>query len=251
MKNDTAVIPQIRHRTQPCSLAWQDDGRILSAQADLANMYLNEPALHGWNRSLTFDRSQNLLTVHDSFSLEPSTISAVWQLNVPVRPVVDGNSIRVGDLVITPLDSPVQINSLEWSAVDAAEYYSGWKIELTRPDGAQEFNVRIRVNASSTWTVANEKGSGPADLGMSLQASPNPFNPAATIVYNVGAIHELPLHLSIYDAAGRCVATLAHGLHQPGKHSVTWNARDFGTGLYFAWLQAGEKTLTRKLILVK
>jgi hypothetical protein len=91
---------------------------------------------------------------------------------------------------------------------------------------------------------------------ISLQCSPNPFNPAASIVYNVrtqnfASLHESPVHLTIYDAAGKCVATLVNGPQTAGTHTIIWNAAEMPAGIYLVRLTAGEYKAVRKVLLVK
>jgi len=151
VKSDSTVIGQAPSSSRACSLSYQDDGQVLTARADLSNAYANEPNVNTWIRRLVFDRSANVITVRDSFSLVAANARAVWQLNTPTQPVVSGDSVIVGDLVVKSLDAAVQTLLLEWSTVDADEYRSGWKIELSRTDAAMVFNVRIRVTTPSTW----------------------------------------------------------------------------------------------------
>jgi flagellar hook assembly protein FlgD len=85
-------------------------------------------------------------------------------------------------------------------------------------------------------------------------ASPNPFNPATEILFQLPA----PTHasLAIYDVAGRMVRELASGFHEAGHHRVRWNGTDHGgravsSGVYFARLRASGVTQSRSLTLVR
>jgi subtilisin-like proprotein convertase family protein len=83
---------------------------------------------------------------------------------------------------------------------------------------------------------------------------PNPFNPMTTIAF------ELPratgVQLRVYDLRGKLVATLAEGMHSAGRHEVVWSGRDTGdrqvaSGMYVYRLVTDERTLSRKMLLVK
>jgi len=85
---------------------------------------------------------------------------------------------------------------------------------------------------------------------------PNPFNPTATIQYNLP--YRSGVSLKVYDILGQLVATLASGMHEAGNQSVTWNASNFASGIYFYQLEATSiadpsKTFTqvRKMVLLK
>jgi len=81
------------------------------------------------------------------------------------------------------------------------------------------------------------------------QNYPNPCNPTTVINY------ELPkatyVLLAVYDMLGREVAALVNGEQTAGYKSVTWNAANVPSGIYFYRLTAGTFTETKKLLLLK
>jgi hypothetical protein len=81
------------------------------------------------------------------------------------------------------------------------------------------------------------------------QNYPNPFNPTTVISFQL-SVHS-QTKLGIYDAAGREVALLMNEAMSPGTYSVQWNAGGFASGTYFAKLQSGERTITKKMSLLK
>jgi VCBS repeat protein/Big-like domain-containing protein/flagellar hook capping protein FlgD len=87
-----------------------------------------------------------------------------------------------------------------------------------------------------------------------LQNHPNPFNPSTSIRFEL--THDANVTLSVFDAAGAFVTTLAAGPYSRGIHDVVWNGTDgkggrVGSGVYFYRLDTGGKTLTRKMVLLK
>jgi hypothetical protein len=50
---------------------------------------------------------------------------------------------------------------------------------------------------------------------------------------------------------GNEVATLVSGIQQAGKHSVSFNASQLSTGVYFYKLEAENFSATKKLMLIK
>jgi photosystem II stability/assembly factor-like uncharacterized protein len=81
------------------------------------------------------------------------------------------------------------------------------------------------------------------------QNFPNPFNPTTTITYQLPK--QSQVKLTIFDVLGREIATLVDGEQTPGYKSVTWNAGNVPSGIYFYRLQTKEFTQTRKLLLLK
>jgi hypothetical protein len=82
-----------------------------------------------------------------------------------------------------------------------------------------------------------------------LQNYPNPFNPTTSIAYLLK--DAAPVTLTVFDLAGRTVATLVNESQTAGAHSVTFDASKLSTGVYLYRLNAGAFSETRKLMLLK
>jgi hypothetical protein len=83
---------------------------------------------------------------------------------------------------------------------------------------------------------------------------PNPFNPSTTIEYYLP--EDTHVRLLVFDAAGRRIASLVNEHQRKGAHASIWNGkgddgRAAASGVYFGRLQAGKKTLSRKMILLR
>jgi hypothetical protein len=86
------------------------------------------------------------------------------------------------------------------------------------------------------------------------QNHPNPFNPSTEIAFDLPAARHVKLR--IYDVAGRSVRTLIDDRLDPDVHSVRWDGRDdrgqrLSSGVFFYRLDAGDRTLSRKLVIVE
>jgi endo-1,4-beta-xylanase len=81
------------------------------------------------------------------------------------------------------------------------------------------------------------------------QNFPNPFNPATSIRYSIAKTSEVSL--TVFDMLGRQVQTLAHSMQAPGEYTVTFNAQNLASGIYFYQLRTGRFTDTKKLMLLK
>jgi hypothetical protein len=87
----------------------------------------------------------------------------------------------------------------------------------------------------------------PSDYALSCY--PNPFNPSTTISF---ALPEAGLvKIAVYDVSGRWIQTLVNEERNAGNHSVTFDARNLPSGVYFARLEAGAFTMTRKMLLIR
>ncbi len=81
------------------------------------------------------------------------------------------------------------------------------------------------------------------------QSYPNPFNPTTQIKYalpKAGAVT-----LKVYNTLGQEVATLVSQEQKPGYYAVTFDASRFASGVYFYRIQAGNYSLTKKMVLLK
>jgi flagellar hook assembly protein FlgD len=87
-----------------------------------------------------------------------------------------------------------------------------------------------------------------------VRCYPNPFNPRATIAFELGG--PVTVVLGIYDLGGRLVRSLFAGPLSGGAHQLVWDGRDgdgagLASGVYLCRLQAGAETATRKLALLR
>ncbi|RJP73432.1 MAG: T9SS C-terminal target domain-containing protein [Candidatus Zixiibacteriota bacterium] len=82
--------------------------------------------------------------------------------------------------------------------------------------------------------------------GLTLNASPNPFNPWTAVSYELRAASHV--RLRIYDTAGREVATLVDGWREAGIHQATFDGSGLASGVYFARLETAAGSVTTKLL---
>jgi hypothetical protein len=80
-----------------------------------------------------------------------------------------------------------------------------------------------------------------------LLVYPNPLRGPGFIDYCLTAPARVTLR--VYDAAGRMVRKLNVGPQPAGRHLTTVNIRGLPAGVYLLQVEAGSRTLTRKLVL--
>ncbi len=84
----------------------------------------------------------------------------------------------------------------------------------------------------------------------SLQQNyPNPFNPSTTITYSLSEKSDVAV--CIYNQLGQKVTTLFQGEKEAGKYTVTWDAVNMPSGIYFYTLTSGKFSTAKKLMLIK
>ncbi len=105
------------------------------------------------------------------------------------------------------------------------------------------------------FVVGVEEGEGdlPARTDV-LSVRPNPFNPRAQIVFHLAAPEQV--RIAIYDLTGKVVAHLADRRFPSGEQAVTWDGTDsagraVASGTYLVRLEAGQTTLSKKILLAR
>jgi len=78
---------------------------------------------------------------------------------------------------------------------------------------------------------------------------PNPCGKRVVINYQIPRKGEVSLR--VYDVSGRLTDVLIDGVVEPGYHSLRLDTKGYASGVYFYRLVAGDKTFTRKMIVVK
>ncbi|MFC1483446.1 LamG-like jellyroll fold domain-containing protein [Candidatus Neomarinimicrobiota bacterium] len=96
--------------------------------------------------------------------------------------------------------------------------------------------------------IDDDQLSIPAHFALS-RIYPNPFNPQTTIQYQIKTPGDVTLE--IFDLRGRKVVTLVSQYQQTGYYSVTWDARNASSGIYFCRLQADGLIATKKFTRLK
>ena len=145
-------------------------------------------------------------------------------------------------LEVVSVDGLIPVAQKEWvdeSAGPNREYE--YTLGVVLSDGGEVLSQTVTVRTMSLV------------FGLD-QNYPNPFNPMTTIEFTLAERGHVTL--SVYNVAGQRVATLVDRVISAGRKRLTWDGRTTGgdpvsTGVYFYRLQAGEKTLTKKMMLLR
>jgi len=80
-------------------------------------------------------------------------------------------------------------------------------------------------------------------------AYPNPFNPVTQFEYAIP--EDVNVNITVYDASGAKVADIQDSFQTAGNYSVSWDAGNQPSGIYFVRFVAGEFTTSEKVMLLK
>lgn len=113
----------------------------------------------------------------------------------------------------------------------------------------------IASRSSVAVSVGKEKSDAliPTELAMD-QNYPNPFNPSTTIRYSLPESQKV--HVGVFSLLGQEIAVLVNSIQAPSTYNVVWNGKDqrgreLPSGFYIIRLQAGEKQIVKKALLLR
>lgn len=113
-------------------------------------------------------------------------------------------------------------------------------------DGAQKKIYYDRLG--NVTRVTKQETSLPESYFLG-QNYPNPFNPLTKIDFSIPE-HSF-VKISVYDVSGREVTNLVNNQMQSGSYTITFDASNLPSGVYFYKLTTNKFTDTKKMILIK
>ncbi len=166
-----------------------------------------------------------------------------------------GDAVRLYDFVGTLADSVAYDDEPPWPTEPDG---NGPTLELVNPRLDNTLYQNWRASDSTHGTPGAENSvydwtpESPGNLPLKWSLSqnwPNPFNSATMIRYSVKQPGRV--RLMIYNLLGQETATLVNRFQSPGSYTISWNAKDLPSGIYFCRMEAQEFQQTRKMLLVR
>ena len=163
----------------------------------------------------------------------PQYVQLTWQ--IPTDADFAGTRIlrKTDDYPAYPEDGDLVYEGADTSFVDlnvnadTTYYYAAFSYD-TIPNYAEP-TLAMAMPGDPTGISTNSVNSDAA--GVSFSCSPNPFNSTTNIQWNLS--FSADVDISVYNVLGERSATLLKKRLMPGKASVTWNAGEFASGVYF------------------
>jgi len=121
----------------------------------------------------------------------------------------------------------------------------------TRPAGAAQVSSgrAVKFTTGSLYMVgADDDGIVPGKFAVG-QNYPNPFNGATQIEFSLPSRQRVTI--DIFNILGQRITTLADREFDAGSHTVSWNAVDVTSGIYFYRLATLEGMITKRMTLLK
>lgn len=174
---------------------------------------------------------------------EPHLAVLEWTVHGDLEPermrLMAGRAPRIRDV-------PIEADGMAYTARD-------W-----RARGTVTYALQIR-DARGEWITLDEMRLRIPDADVPSASAlgdpfPNPFNPSVTVPFALARTG--PVTVSVHDAAGRRLTTLADGSWPYGRHELVWDGRDdagraMPAGVYMVHLRSEAGEDSSKVMLVR
>lgn len=181
---------------------------------------------------------------------------------VAVVNVSQGGSAVAGATVSLSRSVSGRAADFAWSGTTNENGIAVVDIDVASRSASGYYRVQV---ADASGTVIARKGSVPlngarstavpvsigaaASKVASLGNSPNPFNPATQIRYTLAEAGLVKL--TVYNTLGQEVTRLINASQTAGAYTVTWDAKDVASGLYYYRLEVDGVAEIGKMLLMK
>jgi hypothetical protein len=135
--------------------------------------------------------------------------------------------------------------------IDGRQYLafdSAGKVVINANNKIELMAAYLQLLNAPVTGIDDDHTNAPAAFELT-QNYPNPFNPMTT--FAVTLPQSDVASVVVYNALGQVVARLHDGKLSAGKHSFTFDAAGFASGLYFYRVTTTQFTKTRKMMLIK
>ncbi len=116
-------------------------------------------------------------------------------------------------------------------------------------NGQTSSSTKAAFNPVILSNINNQKpNNNRLDNDLSVNVYPNPYKEKVYISYMVP--EESMVNVSVYDLAGKLVATLANTTQSAGEQTITFSAKEqgFATGAYLVKVSIGNKVVSKKIL---
>jgi len=183
------------------------------------------------------------ITSFDARAIDPSAVKVAWE-------VWSDEAITGFELMRAPGGGELRSVTAGLMPATTREFVDDAVVSGTR----YEYVLVAHAASGSTFTSQRAGVTVPSAALVLRQNAPNPFTQSTMI--GITLPERAEIDVAVFDVTGRRVATIAAGARDAGEHDLVWNGTDdagqrVGAGVYFYRLEAGNQTLTRKLLVMR
>ncbi|MDP7027764.1 MAG: T9SS type A sorting domain-containing protein, partial [Candidatus Marinimicrobia bacterium] len=164
-----------------------------------------------------------------------------------------GNLVNI-EYINTPVSISVEIKDENDTIIDFSAYFDSGCSE----ESACNYNPYSVNDVDGACVYMDECGGNELDIinqGLIPETYniyniyPNPFNPVTNIEF--GLPENSFVQILVYDIKGRHITTLMNSFQFAGYYSLTWDASDSPSGVYFINMTSDGFKQTRQVVLMK
>ncbi|HMK39245.1 MAG TPA: T9SS type A sorting domain-containing protein, partial [Bacteroidota bacterium] len=230
-----------------------------AGQPDTSGHYAVQTGLTGWSQ-WTLAESTAPLPIQ-LMSFQASAVSGSGDVKLSWTTASEINNYgfyvqRSGSLSTGFADVPggfvagngtsVAVRQYSWvdrNPLPGTNYYRLRQVDL---DGSSRLTEPLKVVQGAAGTESSRQ---PAVFALG-QNYPNPFNPSTRMTFTLD--NSAYTTLKVYNILGDEVGTLYEGMAQAGtEYNVSFDGTSLANGAYFYRLVSGQRTLLKKMVLVK
>ncbi len=187
-------------------------------------------------------------------SLHPGV--SVVDIQVPFGLSGKSDDVRIFNSSGVLIDAVTYHDRAPWPTAADGE---GCTLELSNPEldnsKPENWNASAEIggspgaqNGTYVTDAESEAENLPQEISLS-QNYPNPFNPTTQIAFSVKEASFV--NLSIHNILGQEVQQLVSERMASGNHQITFDAQNLPSGVYIYRLTVGQRSITKKMILLK
>jgi len=144
------------------------------------------------------------------------------------------------DAYVTAAYAGLPLGDLNW--------FPALKAQWEAQKDAEHAEIQAALNEGRVLTSVEGEFELPVEYQLH-QNYPNPFNPTTVISFSLPQASNVTL--KVYNALGQEVATLVNEFKAAQTHTVEFNASNLASGVYIYKLEAGNFSVSKKMILMK
>jgi len=252
--NSDARYPSVTtFGTDTVYVAWEDYRNVYS-DVRLAKS-INSGASFGTSVKVNDDITDSDQRFPRVITHSIGTIYAVWQdgridnstPDIYYAYSMDGGVSFSANLKINSVPGKASYGHKDPALTVTDNVYVAWQGSIETLSGWQ---IYFSKKSLEGITSVEEQKLTSFPTGFALEQNfPNPFNPSTNIKFYLPSRGFVSL--KVFDLIGREVAIIVSEEMSAGSYSKQWSANGLPSGVYFYRLQAGQLTLTKKLVLLR
>ena len=221
------------------------------SMVDLSGYFLTEGVDFTFPDNSSISSGEYIVVTRDSISYSGNN----YQVFQWTNGILDngGEDIKLMNTDCGVVDYVDYDNSAPWP-VEPDGGGPSLELKVIDSDNSQFINWQVSDNIGGTPGASNGglntmDNSGLIPNQVSMLLYPNPFNPVTTISFSVPI--STNVKIAAYDIVGNQIETILNQTISAGAQSITWNAKNRKSGVYFIRMESGAFVRTQKVILLK